>query len=88
MRVVAVQSRLRELAVTRDIPELAELADQLSRRSVERRAPNASTKMTAELRGRIRAYALATPAASQAEIGRKFNVNPGRVSEALRGVRQ
>jgi hypothetical protein len=29
----------------------------------------------------------AEPDLSQAEIGRRFNINPGRVSEALRGKR-
>jgi hypothetical protein len=88
MRVSDVQRRLRQLSDDRNIPELSELADHLSRRRPDRVAPIKSATMTDSLRRDIRAYAAANPTASQMEIGRKFNVNPGRISEALRGVRQ
>jgi hypothetical protein len=43
--------------------------------------------MTDELKAQIRALKAADPDLSQAEIGRRLNLNPGRVSEALRGKR-
>jgi hypothetical protein len=43
--------------------------------------------MTDELRAKIRATKKAKPDLSQAEIGKRFNVNPGRVSETLKDKR-
>jgi hypothetical protein len=43
--------------------------------------------MTNELNAGIRATKSAEPHLSQAEIGRRLYINPGRVSEALRGKR-
>jgi len=43
--------------------------------------------MTDKLRAKIRAIKEAEPDLPQAEIARRFDVNPGRVSEALRGKR-
>jgi hypothetical protein len=43
--------------------------------------------MTDALKAQIRAMKVAEPGVSQAEIGRRLNLNPGRVSEALRGKR-
>jgi hypothetical protein len=87
MRIPEIRERLNELAATLACPELATLADELKRRPVRRRAERVSTPVTPELRTAIRAYHTAHPAMTQAEIGRVFNVNPGRVSEALRGWR-
>ena len=95
MRVPEIQDRLRYIAMTlRDIRmfttanELDALVEQLSRRSPTKRAPNVSQPMTDELAERIRAYARSHPNATQVQIGVRFEVNPGRVSEALRGYRQ
>jgi hypothetical protein len=43
--------------------------------------------MTDALRNQIRAMKNADPSLSHAEIGRRLNLNPGRVSETLRGKR-
>lgn len=87
MLIPDVQKRMRELASAHGIPELRTLADELSRRKSTRSA-RISPPMTTELRKAICAYATANPGMSQANIATRFNVNPGRVSEALRGKRQ
>jgi len=87
MRLPEVAMRLRELAADLQCGELNELADEIGRRPRGQQAPTTSVPMTDELRAKIRAMKRAEPQLSQAEIGRRFNVNPGRVSEALRGKR-
>ena len=82
MRLPEVASRLRELAIKLGCDELDELADEIGRRSPRQRAPITSASMTGALRAQIRALKAAEP-----EIGRRFNLNPGRVSEAPRGKR-
>jgi hypothetical protein len=49
-----------------------------------RRAKAKSQHMTPELAMKIKVYADNHPKLSLADIGRTFNVNAGRVSEALR----
>jgi hypothetical protein len=44
--------------------------------------------MTDKLRAEIRKMKAAEPRLSNAEIGRRLNINPGRVSETLRGKRK
>jgi hypothetical protein len=87
MRLPEVATRLPELAVVLHCDELNDLADEIGRRSPRERAPTTSARMTEVLRIQIRAIKAAEPDLSQAEIGRRLNVNPGRVSEALRGKR-
>jgi hypothetical protein len=87
MRLPEVASRLRELAIKLGCDELDELADEIGRRSPRQRARIASASLTDALRAQIRALKAAEPELSQVEIGRRFNVNPGRVSETLRGKR-
>lgn len=87
MRLPEVATRLRELAVFLDCDELNELAEEIGRRSPGQRAPTTSARMTEALQIQIRAMKAAEPDLSQAEIGRRLNLNPGRVSEALRGKR-
>lgn len=86
MRLPEVAARLRVLAGAHAIPELMTLADEIRRRPASR-APNSSATMTPALKAQIVAHAAANPAMTQAQIGRVFNVNPGRVSVALRGLR-
>lgn len=88
MLVPEVAARLRQLAVELNCPELSRLADELRRRPSGPKAPNSSRSMTPGLASQIRALKATQPALSQAEIGRQLNVNPGRVSEVLRGKRQ
>ena len=87
MRLPEVATRLRELATDLGCDELNALANEIGRRPLDRRAPTTSAPMTDALRARIRAMKTAEPYLSQAEIGRRLNLNPGRVSEALRGKR-
>ena len=49
------------------------------------RRPNVSETMTPELAQQIRDYFAAHPDIPQHEIARVFNVNSGRVNEALKG---
>lgn len=88
MRVPDVQKRLRVLAEEHNLPELNKLASHLNRRRPRNRAPAVSRRITEDLRAEIRAVALSNPTLTQVEIGRRFNVNPGRVSEAVRGLRK
>lgn len=87
MRLPEIAARLRELATDLGCDELNDLADEMGRRSPRQRAPSTSAPMTDALKAQIRAMKAAEPDLSQAEIGRRFNLNPGRVSEALRGKR-
>jgi len=43
--------------------------------------------MTDELRSNIQAFAAANPGMSNRAIGQRFNVDGGRVSEAIAGFR-
>lgn len=61
--------------------------DYLTRRSPKRVARRVSAPMTKELAERIRKFAQAAPHLAQTEIAKAFQVNPGRVSEALAGAR-
>ena len=87
MRLPEVAQRLRELAIELRCDELEELANEIGRRSSGQRAAATSVPMTDSLRDRIRAMKAAEPGLSQAEIGKRLNINPGRVSETLRGKR-
>lgn len=87
MRLPEVAARLRELAAELDCDELDDLANEIGRRPSAQRAPKSSAPMTDELREEILAMKEANPRLSHAEIGRQLNVNPGRVSETLRGKR-
>ena len=92
MKVPEVAKRMREIAhrlkskVPTEADELRELADELKRRTGPR-AEASSTAMTPELAQDIRDYVKANPGLSQQTVAQKFNVNHGRVSEAIRGKR-
>lgn len=62
------------------------LAKMTRKPSQRRRAPANSVEMTASLCREIRAYSNAAPRATLQDIATRFNVNIGRVSEALNGV--
>lgn len=83
MRLKEVQLRIDTI-----INELTVLRQEISRRKPVRRAPPSSTPMTPKLEVQIRAFARANPTWSFAKIGEHFNVNGGRVSEAVRGKRK
>jgi hypothetical protein len=87
MRLPEVATRLRELAIELTCDELNDLADEIGRRPSGEGAPRSSAPMTDALRDQIRAMKEADPNLSHVEIGRRLNLNPGRVSERLRGKR-
>jgi hypothetical protein len=68
--------------------ELRVLARQLKRRPPIKRAPNRSARFTKALAARIRRYVRRYPTMSNAAIGRHFNVDGGRVTDAMRGKRK
>jgi hypothetical protein len=82
MKIPEIQDELREIAV-----KLQMLADKLSRRKAIRKAAPSSTPMTPELAREIREFAMANWELSYSDIAQHFNVNPGRVSEAVAGKR-
>lgn len=88
MTIPEVRERLLELARELDIDELAYLAEQLKRRPAVKKARPSSAAMTDELREKIRAVAALQPGVSNRTIGNFFNVDSGRVSEALAGFRE
>jgi hypothetical protein len=95
MKVPEVANRIRKIAeqIELDYPaasaELLELADELRRRpAAGPRAPATSTPMTPELALEIREFAEDNPGMSHQEIAVQFNVNHGRVSEAINGKRE
>lgn len=83
MSIPEIAEELRQLAVQHDLPRLAELADEMRRRPSRNRAAPQSAKMTPELKTAICAYKDAHPGLSYSKVATVFNVNPGRVSEAL-----
>ncbi len=92
MRIPEIRAELGRIASSGAVSaavarQLNKLAGELVRRKGTPRAPAKSEPMTPELRRRVRAYKRRHPDASHTEIGRKYNVNPGRVSEALIGRR-
>jgi hypothetical protein len=89
-RLATLANHLAQLRVGLDVAEaeLRALASQIPRRKLAGpRAPATSARMTPALARQIRAYKKANPDLGNAAIGFQFNVNQGRVSEALRGKR-
>lgn len=87
MKLPEVAARLRELAQQLNCAELNILAGEIARRPSGKRAPPTSAPMTDALRDEILAIKKSDPDISQAQIGRVLNINPGRVSETLKGKR-
>ncbi len=78
-----IRMRLRELADKHGIPELYDLANETYRNPPIKRASNQSARLTSSLAAEIRAYVTRNPNLHQRAVAERFNVNPGRVSEAL-----
>lgn len=93
MRLPEIADALREIAESKKChkkiaAKLVELAAEIRRRRPVKRGPVISARMTEKLAREIKYYALAHPDLTQIEVGRVFNVNPGRVSEVMRGKRK
>jgi hypothetical protein len=87
MRLPEVAARLRELANELNCDELNALAAEIGRRPAGSRAPRTSVPMTEKLKNQIRAMKRENPDLPHTRIAEHFNINPGRVSEALKGKR-
>jgi hypothetical protein len=92
MRIPEIADSIRAMAFDPRMPadlsaKLRTYANEMGRRPAqERRAPQSAT-MTPELAAEIRKYHQTNQHLTQTAIARHFNVNPGRVSEALNGKR-
>jgi hypothetical protein len=78
--------RARQL-ILQSLALLTEAESLMTRPSPIRRAKPNSTPITPTLARRIRIYAQKHTGASYKEIGARHNVDVGRVSEVLRGLR-
>lgn len=67
--------------------ELRHLSNQMKRRPAVRKTAIKSKPLTDHLRAQIILEACMDPNLSQQELAGMFGVNPGRVSEVLRGKR-
>lgn len=95
MRIPEIRDKLTEksdqlLEMARQLAdvtgELRHYVKELHRRPSVKTAPK-SDPMTPSKARKIRAYVKAHPGMSRAAVGRVFNVNSGRVTEAMRGKR-
>jgi hypothetical protein len=84
-----IQAALREQAACRrrEADELERWADEIARRKPVKRGPRNSRSMTPELEREAREMYLNNPDLTQHDVGTILGINPGRVSEAVRGKR-
>ena len=88
MTIPQIRERLHELAMIHLIPELAILAEETKRRNNgRRRAPVVATKVTPAIRMSVADLMALRPDLGYSEVGRRFNIDKGRVSEILFGKR-
>lgn len=78
LRMEVLGQRATEIA-----KEIRETEALMHKNFAKQKAPAQSAPMTPEMADAIRNYAALHPTASQQEIAGVFNVNPGRISEAL-----
>ena len=82
-----IRARLHELADELAVPELAQLAEETKRQYHGRRAPSRARPIDDSMTMRVRLFARRNPEMPQRDIGRKFGIDGGRVSEILFGKR-
>jgi len=82
-----IRARLHELADELGVPELAQLAEETKRQYHGRRAPSRARPIDDSMAMRVRLFARRNPEMPQRDIGRKFGIDGGRVSEILFGKR-
>ena len=85
MPIPEVRDLLHELAEDWGIPELHMIAGTMHRRPPVKKVGPSSQPASPELGQQIRSYADRHPQEPQSAIAAHFNVNAGRVSEALNG---
>jgi len=88
MTIPEIRKRLHELAVSAGIRELADLAEATRRRRCVRVAPVKGRRLTELERAEIRRLVWAHPHLHLHDIAGQYGVNPGRISETIRGKRQ
>lgn len=88
MRLPEIAARLVELSKELKCPELKKLAGEIGRRSSAGRAPASSQSMTPAIAKKIKQIKAAHPDYPYTRIASMLNINPGRVSETLKGKRQ
>ena len=67
--------------------EVTRLANASFRRPAKKHARKKATRITPAIRDQVRAFVLANPDMPNRDIGRVFNIDGGRVSEILHGLR-
>lgn len=77
--------KLEEVLSPEVLEEFDEVMHLLTRIAPLRRAKTSSTAITPDIVEKVRMYFLKHKDASQLEIAKKFNTNPGRISEILHG---
>ena len=82
-----IRARLHQLAVEHGIPELAQLAEETKRQYHGRRASPRARPVDKAVAARVQRFARMNPNMPQREIGRRFRIDGGRVSEILFGKR-
>jgi hypothetical protein len=88
MTIPQCRDALTEIARQYGISEILPIVEQMHRRPPVRKARAKMRSLTPELIDQIKAHAAAHPDANYTEIGARFYVNTGRVSEALAGFRE
>lgn len=90
MRLPEVQAELIKVAkqITKLNRRIRELSSHIARRRPVKRAPVSSSKITREIIEGVKLLSTQHPDWTQTRIGKKFNINAGRVSEILRGKRR
>lgn len=82
------REQLREWAEEWGKPELSALADRMVRRKPKHRVAKATRRsLTPELAAEIREYKRLHPTMANRDVGEVFNVDGGRVSEAIHNVK-
>ncbi len=86
-RLLAIADEMAKQGIGDHAAEIRRLAAETKRRPAIKRATARSRRMTPRLRQELRAAAVAHPHLSNRQIGAMFDVDGGRVSEALAGFR-
>ena len=96
LSIIAIRTALWELAdELRQHPEKhREIADEVTRlanasfrRPAKKHARTKATRITPAIRDQVRSFVRANPNMPNREIGRIFNIDGGRVSEIIHGLR-
>jgi len=86
-RMERIRKQLEELAIEHDDIRLMAIAEELHNRKPVRRAPPQRETLVSVHPEAVRLYAKDHPDLDYVGIGAHFNLNAGRVSEAVAGKR-